>query len=285
MHSSKQFLTCQQYFERWYQPADRIAILVRNYMSGAILQRIIRANQAAAPRFQSWIQALDLGGGNVYSSVNVFRSVAGGRTKANIDRVRGVHMEIYHDGDAAVQRLFGDARVPSPNVLIYSSPGRYQLLWKTHDLTVEQAESVNKALAHEFGGDSAATDATRILRVPDLHNWKRTERFTVTAQQLSGKVHCLTDFQLSLGPATAPASPTFARRSIRPQRISQSERDWAMVMTRLSPGEPRDVIQRDLERSRPDKPRPAFYAQLTLDKAVRELQLRNLGPRTPEIEP
>ena len=65
-------------------------------------------------------------------------------------------MEIDHDGDAAVQRLFGDARVPSPNVLINSSPGRYQLLWKTHDLTVEQAESVNKALAHEFGGDSAA---------------------------------------------------------------------------------------------------------------------------------
>jgi len=75
-------------------------------MSGAILQRIIRANQAAAPRFQSWIQALDRGGGNVYSSVNVFRSVAGGRTKANIDRIRGVHMEIDHDGDAAVQRLF-----------------------------------------------------------------------------------------------------------------------------------------------------------------------------------
>ena len=49
-----------------------------------------------------------------------------------------------------------------------------------------------------------------------------------------------------------------------------------MVMDRLSRGESRDVIQRDLELSRPDKPRPAFYAQLTLDKAVRELQLRGV---------
>jgi hypothetical protein len=285
MHSCKQFLTCEQYFERWYQPADRIAILVRNYVTGSILQRIIRANQVAAPKFQSWIQALDRGGGNVYSSVNVFRSATGGRTKANIDRIRGVHMEIDHDGDEAIQGLFADVRVPTPNVLINSSPGRYQLLWKTNDLTVEQAESVNKALAHEFGGDSAATDASRVLRVPGLHNWKRAEPFTVTGQQLSSKVHCLTDFQLSPPPATALPSPTFARRRVRPHPISQSERDWAMVMTRLSRGEPRDVIQRDLERSRPDKPRPAFYAQLTLDKAVRELQLRDLIAKTPEIEP
>ena len=49
------------------------------------------------------------------------------------------------------------------------------------------------------------------------------------------------------------------------------------MVIRLSRGEPRDVIQRDLERSRPDKPRPAFYAQLTLDKAVRELQLSGSG--------
>jgi hypothetical protein len=55
-------------------------------------------------------------------------------------------------------------------------------------------------------------------------------------------------------------------------------------MERLSRGEPREVIQRDLELSRQDKPRPGFYAQLTLDKAIRELQLRSLVPTTPEIE-
>jgi hypothetical protein len=77
-----------------------------------------------------------------------------------------------------------------------------------------------------------------------------------------------------------------ARRSRAGQRpkITQSERDWAIVMERLSRGEPREVIQRDLELSRQDKPRPGFYAQLTLDKAIRELQLRSLVPTTPEIE-
>jgi RepB DNA-primase from phage plasmid len=239
------------------------------------------------PRFQAWIQSLDRNGGNVYSSVNAFGSAAGGRTKGNVCRILGVHTEIDYDGDRAVQRVLSDVRVSPPNFLINSSPGRYQLLWKARDLTLEQAEFVNKTLAHEFGGDTAATDATRVLRIPGFQNWKRAQPFTVTAQQLSEKIHFPPDFQLNLVPASAPTSPAFSppTRTAGRQRVTQSELDWAMVMDRLSRGEPREVIQRELERSRQDKPRPSFYAQLTLDKAVRELQLRGLVPSTSEIEP
>jgi hypothetical protein len=282
----KQFLTCEQYFSAWYEPTNRIAVFVKNYGTGQTLQRIATSKEAVTPGFQAWIQSLNQNGGNVYSSVNVFRTVAGGRTKGNIARILGVHMEIDHDGETAVHRLLADPRVPSPSILINSSPGRYQLLWKAYDLTVEQAESVNKALTYEFGGDTAATDATRVLRLPGFHNWKYESPFTVTAQYLSERVHSPADFQLNLTPAAVPGRPALARRSYANERrkITQSERDWAMVMERLSGGESRDVIQRDLELSRPDKPRPAFYAQLTLDKAVRELQLRSVVGSAPEIE-
>ena len=247
------------------------------------------AQQALAPKFQAWIQSLDRSGGNVYSSVNVFRSAADGRTKTNILRIVGVHMEIDQDGDTAVQRLLTDSRVPVPSIFTNSSPGRYQVLWKARNLTLEQAESLNKALAHEFGGDTAATDATRVLRISGLRNWKYTRPFVVTAHQLSEKTHSLADFKLNLVPTPAPAaSPAAARptRFVGQHKVTQSERDWAMVMDRLSRGESRDVIQRDLEVRRQDKPRPAFYAQLTVDKAVKEIQLRKgLVPSNPEMEP
>jgi RepB DNA-primase from phage plasmid len=288
MDSSTEFLTYEQHFKTWYEPIDRIAIFVKNYTTGEVLQRIVSAKQAVAPKFQAWIQSLDRSGGIVYSSVNAFRSAADGRTKTNILRIVGVHMEIDRDGDTAVQRLLTDSRVPVPSILISSSPGRYQVFWKARDLTLEQAESVNKALAHEFGGDTAATDATRVLRISGLRNWKYTQPFVVTAHQLSEKTHSLADFQLNLVPAPAPASLAAARptRFVGQHKVTQSERDWAMVMDRLSRGGPRDVIQRDLEVLRQDKPRPGFYAQLTVDNAIREIQLRKgLVPRNPEIEP
>jgi len=288
MDSSTEFLTYEQHFRTWYEPTDRIAIFVKNYITGEVLQRIVSANQALAPKFQAWIQSLDRSGANVYSSVNAFRSATDGRTKANILRIVGVHMEIDYEGDTAVQRLLTDPRVPLPNILINSSPGRYQVFWKVRDLTLEQAESVNKTLAHEFGGDTAATDATRVLRISSLHNWKYTQPFIVTARQLSEKIPAVADFQLNLVPGAAPVTPAPSRltRFVGPQKITQSERDWAMVMDRLSRGESRDVIQRDLEVRRQDKPRPAFYAQLTVDKAVKEIQLRKgLIPSNQEMEP
>ena len=67
------------------------------------------------------------------------------------------------------------------------------------------------------------------------------------------------------------------RRSIHSgprKEITQSERDWANVMDRLTRGESREAIQRDLELRRQDKPQPAYYAQHTLDKATRELEIR-----------
>ena len=134
MGLGKSFLTCEQYLNAWYESTDRTAVFLKNYGTGQTLQRIVTVKEAVTPKFQAWIQSLNQSGGNTYSSVNVFRSIAGGRTKANIGRILGVHMEIDHDGETAVQRLLADPRVPSPSILINSSPGRFQLLWKVRYL-------------------------------------------------------------------------------------------------------------------------------------------------------
>jgi hypothetical protein len=276
MTISKAPVTSREYLSSWYQPADRIAIFVRNYATGESLQRIVTAEKAASDKFLAWLQFLNRTGGNIYSSVNALQPNASSRTKADIHRVLGAHMEIDHNGTAAVEGLLQDRRIPRPTFLINSSIGRYQLLWRVDHLTAAKAESINKALAREFGGDPAATDITRVLRVPGLHNQKYEPSFPVTAQCLSQERYSPSDFHLDL--ETTPITLTSGvRRSIHAgprKEITQSERDWANVMDRLARGESREVIQRDLELRRQDKPQPAYYAQHTLDKATRELEMR-----------
>ena len=288
MKISSASVTSREYMNSWYQPTDRIAIFLRNYATGESFQRIVTAEKAASDRFQAWIQFLNRTGGNLYSSVNALHPTASGRTKADIDRILGVHMEVDHGGTFAVERLLHDHRVPRPTFLINSSVGRYQLLWKVDHLTAAKAESINKALAREFGGDPAATDVTRVLRIPSLYNLKYEPSFPITGQYLSQESHSPSDFHLDLD--IVPAMPTLGvRKPIHARarkETTQSERDWANVMDRLTRGESREAIQRDLELRRQDKPQPAYYAQHTLDKATRELQVRTrFRFRDPELEP
>src|SRR5215470_5155920 len=98
MNISKAPVTSREYLSSWYQPSDRIAIFVRNYATGESLQRIVTAEKAAGDKFLAWLQFLNRNGGNIYCSVNSLRPNACGRTKADIHRVLGVHMEIDHHG-------------------------------------------------------------------------------------------------------------------------------------------------------------------------------------------
>lgn len=55
--------------------------------------------------------------------------------------------------------------------------------------------------------------------------------------------------------------------------ISQSERDWAFVRDGLRRGRDRDDLRQELERRRPDKPSPEYYARRTVDRAAQSLGL------------
>ena len=51
-------------------------------------------------------------------------------------------------------------------------------------------------LANQFGGDLAATDSTRVLRLPGFANRKLPEEFIVQARQESDAVYTLRDFTI-----------------------------------------------------------------------------------------
>lgn len=62
---------------------------------------------------------------------------------------------------------------PLPNVLVETSPGRYQGLWFFKDIIDRnEAELYSKALAYNFGADKSGWSVTKYLRVPYTFNHK-----------------------------------------------------------------------------------------------------------------
>ena len=69
----------------------------------------------------------------------------------------------------------------------------------------------------------------------------------------------------------APVAPGRGRRptQARPNRISQSEKDWAWAKDQLKAGVNPLQLREELAQRRADKAKPDAYAALTIEKAMR----------------
>jgi RepB DNA-primase from phage plasmid len=148
---------------------------------------------------------------NIYVAQNAFQEfcidMQTGRTKGNVKDVRAVYAEVDENGDAVFAAILADSRVPKPHLVLESSPHKFQFIWYVTDFMVAEAESLNRAIAAEFGCDPAATDAARVLRLAGYANVKYAERPTVRiVQEHNGARYHRSDFQIvSVTPAEKPA--------------------------------------------------------------------------------
>lgn len=65
---------------------------------------------------------------------------------------------------------------PTPSIVIESSPGRFQAIWRLeHDVPADEAEELSKRIAYAYvqsGADPSGWDLTQLLRVPGTSNFK-----------------------------------------------------------------------------------------------------------------
>jgi hypothetical protein len=269
-------LTASDYVRELFGPGDSAAILVRNRSTGHTVQTIAKAEAIASPGFQSWLANQSAAGSDIYVGMNPIKDAAYSRTKENIKDIRHVYLDLDNKGDEALDTLRNSPEVPAPNFVLDTSPGKHQIVWKVSGFTQDEAESLLHNLASKFGGDLAATDSTRVLRLPGFANRKLPEEFIVQARQESDAVYTLRDFTIDEDSPEAPrhfGEAQERRRTLPNDHKSQSERDWAYAKRALSRGDdPEIVIQRIADFRAQDKANPEYYARRTVTKAQVDLQ-------------
>jgi hypothetical protein len=259
-----------------FEATDRIAILVLNRDFGETIQRTTSAQKASSPEFQAWLRYKNANGSDIYIGMNPLRQDASTRTKEDIESIRHVYLDLDHGGPEALKSVENSSIVPKPNYILTSSPGKFQIAWKVKGMTLDEAEGLLHAMAREFGGDPAATDATRVLRLPGFANKKYGADFYVEARRESTDTYQLRDFKLRIDSQDSPRRNYDSRAKREPSpraNLSQSEHDWAFAKRGLARGDdPEEVIRQIAQHRAGDKTDPDYYARHTVSKALAEIE-------------
>jgi hypothetical protein len=261
------------FLTRCFEPGESIALLLRRENPDAILQRIAPLEHALAPRYLGWLAHENSIGANVYVAANPVHSGSRKRTKESIAAVRHLYLDLDTDGEARLASLRASDAVPTPNAIVSTSLGKYQILWRVDGFTLEQQESALKLLAVTFGGDPACTDCNRVLRLPGFLNCKYDPAYPVTVEYPGDSTWNSDDFRLDILAADALLSPHSITSRTHPDKHSNSERDWAWILHELARGKDAAKLTRKLASRRSDKPNPLYYAQRTVDVASARLWL------------
>ena len=171
-------------------------------------------------RMVEQIQAAQDKGWNVYVGMNAFTPGVRRRRKKDVKDVRSIYIEFDENGDAGLEAINCDDRVPEPHFILQSSPGKYYVIWLVEGFTVEQQEALNSALQKRFDSDPASVDAARVLRLPGTRNLKPKYSPTPTVQIIEeGSTYhrySMADFEIEINakeqrPTIAIASEKLAR--------------------------------------------------------------------------
>jgi RepB DNA-primase from phage plasmid len=258
-----------------FEPTDRIAVLVLNRDLGETVQRITSTQKAASPEFQAWLRYKNANGSDIYIGMNSLKKDAATRTKEDIESIRHVYLDLDHGGLEALKAVENSSVVPKPNYVLNSSPEKHQVVWKVEDMRLEEAEALLHAMAREFGGDPAATDATRVLRIPGFANKKYEADFHVQARRESTDTYHIRDFKLHIDSQDSPRHiyDNRTKRESSPRaQLSQSEHDWAFAKRALARGDdPQDIVRRIADYRSEDKADPQDYSHRTVEKARAQL--------------
>ncbi|MDR0841839.1 MAG: RepB family DNA primase [Acidobacteriota bacterium] len=262
-----------EYIRDRFTSTDWLAFLCKGAIG--VKQRILTAREASSPLFKAWLETENRLGSDIYIGMNTLNPGSRTRTRRDIADIRHIYLVIDRDGRGALTRIMEDSRVPMPNCVLATSPGKFQVVWKATGFTPEEAGRLQKAMAPLFGADRAATDVTRVLRLPGFYNRKYDKPYMVGIEKIHGRAAAPSDFKVGCewDPSPAPRTPPGTSGVVgAPTGPSRSERDWATVCRRIEKGESPAAVQGWLERARRDKPDPGYYAELIVRKAVMRCQ-------------
>jgi hypothetical protein len=269
-----------EYIRSNFRPDDRLAIVLLNKRSSVPITRVSTAERIASDEYQAWLRYMNAQRFEIYVSMNNLHPEARGRFKSDIAEIRHIYLDFDKNGGEAIAAMRAKEDMPPPNHILTSSPGKFQVVWRVEGFRKDEAEQLMRGMTRSMGADVAATDCARVLRIPGFYNHKYESPHFIDVENVSDEIY---------RPAQFPEFPTDGLSSLNSENmnsvkgshknstegLSQSERDWAFALRSLARGEePADVV-RAIEVYRSDKPNPAYYAQITVQKAQAVLSRMN----------
>jgi hypothetical protein len=277
-----------RYIRENFRPKDRVAVVLIQKETHRVVQRVATAERVASAEFQSWLRHENASRFEVYVSMNALKDGSRSRTKEDIAEIRHVYLDFDDNATAAVQALLKRDDIPQPNYLVNSSPDKWQVVWKVEGFAQGEAERLMRHLVRETGADPAATDSSRVLRLPGFANHKYGRPFVVSVEPRAMETY---------RPEHFPRLPTEEQGGRRmtdhgPSRqprgasgITQSERDWAYARRALARGESPDKVRAAIAAFRTgQKADVNQYAERTVRKAMESIESDRAGRSGPEIE-
>jgi RepB DNA-primase from phage plasmid len=261
----------QEFLTLCFAPEETIALLLRSDSTAKVTQRIVTVRQAIAPRYLGWLAYENTNSANIYVAANPLRSGSRKRTKESIASVRHIYIDIDMDGETRIAAIQSSDLIPAPTIILSTSPGKYQALWRVDGFDLVSQEDTLKSFAIAFGGDPACTDCNRVLRVPGFLNRKYDPAYLVRAEYLSDSVHKPSAFRLPIATLNSARPERLHLTPKAPGKHSTSESDWAWVSRGLADGRDAAKLTKELASRRSDKPNPLYYAQRTVDVASARL--------------
>src|SRR5277367_4994926 len=280
----RKMLSASEYILALHSPADRVAVLVRNRLRGQTIQHILAVEAIASPPFLYWLMEQNEGGADIFLGMNPIKAHCYSRTKENVREIRHVYLDLDEEATHCLEAIRSSGDVPTPNFVLDTSLEKNQVVWRVEGLDPGQAEGLLRSLATQFGGDIAATDISRVLRVPGFANRKYNEQFLVRAIQETNQIYRLHDFGAYEDSPDAPrhlGDDHGHTRKIPLGHSSQSEADWAYAKRALARGDScQEIIRRIADYRAEDKADPNYYARRTVTKAQAELYRGSKGVGT-----
>lgn len=152
--------------------SERMAtVLIPHARDRGVVERFTGAAWLLRDSVLRFLAAQNAAGFGVYMTPNPLADGARRRSKETTRHVSSVWLDLDRDAEAAIERL--TRRMPPPTTIVRTSRGKYQVLWRVAaPIDVDAGERILRGLAVAYGGDRAATDACRLLRLPGFVNTK-----------------------------------------------------------------------------------------------------------------
>jgi hypothetical protein len=186
-----------------YEPDDWVALFLKSYDTGQVVQRVGPLSWAVSCQCQSWLRTMNSRRFNVYVSVNAIAAGRRARTRDAIASVRHLFLEADHDGDVILSTVCARPDLPPPSYVLHSSPGRLHLFWRATGFQPNYIEQLQKQLALELATDIAATPVTQTTRLPGFLNQKHPDPHLVRIDYRDTKHRFSPDDFPALRPVTS----------------------------------------------------------------------------------